>query len=133
LTINQVQAVAGFAGNEETMTINYAVDRLYETGWLPSQEMELERLPNGLRYPTVSAVVREFKEAGLKLSITPHLMFGCCRAEWVAGSSAADELSGTVVGSCEKEAAVYALAKLREQQVDLRLTTVESQLPLATA
>jgi hypothetical protein len=106
------------------MTINYAVDRLYESGWLPSAEMDLERLPNGLRYPTVSAVVREFEEAGLNLSITPHLMFGCCRAEWMPGSSEASELTGTVVGSCEKEAAVFALAKLREQQVDLRLATV---------
>jgi hypothetical protein len=62
------------------MTINYAVDRLYETGWLPVEGMEMDRLPNGLRYPTVAAVVREFKEAGLELSIKPHLMFGCYRA-----------------------------------------------------
>jgi hypothetical protein len=117
------------------MTINYAVDRLYETGWLPSADMELERLPNGLRYPTVATVEREFKQAGLELSITPHLMFGCCRAEWSpkSGHPQADELTGTVVGSCDREAAVYALAKLREQQVDLRLSMAESQLPLATA
>jgi hypothetical protein len=117
------------------MTIQYAVDRLYETGWLPTSEMELERLPNGLRFPTVSAVKREFKEAGLDLSITPHLMFGCCRAEWIALSDhpQADELTGTVVGSCDREAAVYALAKLREQQVDLRLSAVDAQMPLATA
>jgi hypothetical protein len=120
---------------EQLMTINYAVDRLYETGWLPTVDMELDRLPNGLRFPTVSAVVREFKEAGLELSITPHLMFGCCRAEWtpVAGHPMADELTGTVVGSCDREAAVYALAKLREQQVDLRLSAVDGQMPLATA
>ena len=117
------------------MTIQYAVDRLYETGWLPTSEMDLERLPNGLRYPTVTTVMREFKEAGLNLSIKPHLMFGCCRAEWtpIAGSPQAEELTGTVVGSCENEAAVYALAKLREQQVDLRLAAVaESQPALAT-
>ena len=117
------------------MTINYAVDRLYETGWLPTEGTELERLPNGLRYPTVSAIQRSFRESGLQLSITPHLMFGCCRAEWtpIAGSPQAEELTGTVVGSCENEAAVYALAKLREQQVDLRLAAVaESQPALAT-
>jgi len=116
------------------MTIQYAVDRLYETGWLPTAEMDLDRLPNGLRFPTVSAVKREFKAAGLQLSITPHLMFGCCRAEWTAneGHPQAEELTGTVVGSCDREAAVYALAKLREQQVDLRLSTVENHQPLAT-
>jgi hypothetical protein len=115
------------------MTINFAVDRLYETGWLPTDDMELERLPNGLRYPTVSAVIHHFKNAGLELSITPHLMFGCCRAEWSAtvNHPRADELTGTVVGSCEREAAVYALATLREQQVDLRLSAVESDRSLA--
>lgn len=115
------------------MTINYAVDRLYETGWLPTSDMQLERLPNGLRYPTISSVNREFADAGLQLSIKPHLMFGCCRAEWspVDGHPQADDLTGTVVGSCESEAAVYALAKLREQQLDMRLTAAESQLPLA--
>jgi hypothetical protein len=115
------------------MTINYAVDRLYESGWLPSSGMDMERLPNGLRYPTVAAVVRVFKEAGLELSIKPHLMFGCCRAEWtpVAGHPMENELSGTVVGSSDAEAAVYALAKLREQQMDLRVAAAESASQLA--
>ncbi len=74
-----------------------------------------------------------FGEAGLKLSITPHLMFGCYRAEWMpaAGCSAGGGLTGTVVGSCEAEAAVYALAKLREQQFELRASAVEPQLALA--
>jgi hypothetical protein len=114
------------------MTINFAVERLYETGWLPDQGMELERLPNGLRYPTVTAVQKTFRESGLNLSITPHLMFGCCRAEWTAMANhpQADELTGTVVGSCEREAAVYALATLREQQVDLRLAAGENQSAL---
>jgi hypothetical protein len=117
------------------MTIQYAVDRLYETGWLPTPEMDLDRLPNGLRFPTVSAVKRLFTEAGLELSITPHLMFGCYRAEWTANDalSPAEDLTGTVIGSCDREAAVYALAKLREQQVDLRIAAVDAQMPLATA
>jgi hypothetical protein len=116
------------------MTINFAVDRLYETGWLPEEGMELERLPNGLRYPTVAAIEKRFKESGLKLSITPHLMFGCCRAEWtaIAEHPQADELKGTVVGSCEREAAVYALATLREQLVDLRLAATEGRSSLLT-
>jgi hypothetical protein len=112
------------------MTINFAVDRLYETGWLPEEGMELERLPNGLRYPTVAAIRKSFNESGLKLSITPHLMFGCCRAEWSPAGDhpQSDELTGTVVGSCEREAAVYALATLRDQQADLRLAARDSLL-----
>ena len=115
------------------MTINYAVDRLYQTGWLPTDNSPLERLPSGLRYPTLAAVTRVFEDAGLELSIKPHLMFGCCRAEWKAvdENSVFAELTGTVVGSCEAEAAVYALANLREQQFELRVTSEESQLALA--
>jgi hypothetical protein len=112
------------------MTINYAVDRLYQTGWLPGDSQLLERLPSGLRYPTVAAVVAEFAAAGLELSVTPHLMFGCCRAEW-APLSAGDGLTGTVVGSSEAEAAVYALAKLREQQFEMRAAADEGQLAMA--
>jgi hypothetical protein len=86
-----------------------------------------------LRYPTVAAVQRVFDGAGLELSITPHLMFGCCRAEWKAmdGNSASEGLTGTVVGSCEAEAAVYALANLREQQFEIRAASEEGQLALA--
>lgn len=110
------------------MTINYAVDRLYETGWLPTDNMRLERLPNGLRYPAVTAVVRVFEDAGLKLSITPHLMFGCYRAEWTPIAAGKARLTGTVVGSSDAETAVYALAKLREQQFELSVQ-VESAAP----
>lgn len=119
------------------MTITFAVERLYETGWLPAEQMQLERLPNGLRYPSVSAVQQLFTEAGLQLSIKPHLMFGCCRAEWTSTTgptstgSTSTGLSGTVVGSCDAEAAVYALAKLREQQFEQRVATEESSLALA--
>ncbi len=115
------------------MTINFAVERLYETGWLPDEEMQLERLPNGLRYPSVESVVAHFKRAGLELAIRPHLMFGCCRAEWRAAfdEPGSEFLNGTVVGSCDREAAVYALAKLREQQADQRLTARQNQSALA--
>jgi len=46
-------------------------------------------------------------------------MFGCWRAEWTGS-----DFTGTVVGSCEQEAAVYALAKLREQKAELQLAAV---------
>jgi hypothetical protein len=102
------------------MNLDYAVDRLYEAGWLPGGDSQVERLGDGRWYPTVGAVVREFTAAGLQLSIKHNLMFSCYRATWAPkgegldADHVADEKHGTVVGSCEREAAVYALAQLRE-------------------
>jgi hypothetical protein len=107
------------------MNITFAVERLYETGWLPSSDIDLDKLPSGLRYPTVSAVRKVFADAGATLSLKPHLMFGCWRAEWSSLNSG-DELKGTVIGSSEAEAAVYALANLREQQANLIFSAADS-------
>ena len=102
------------------MSLSIAVDRLYTTGWLPDGDdafaaADLDRLPNGLRFPTVAAVRRLFAAGGLDLDVTQHLMFKCHRATWrpATGSPAGDDRLGAVVGSCEREAAVYALAQLR--------------------
>ena len=103
------------------MNLNYAVDRLLDTGWSPTEcdAADLERLPDGPAFPSVEAVRREFSRAGLELSLKQNFMFNCCRATWApAGETidpnhAQDERHGTVVGSCEREAAVYALAQLR--------------------
>jgi hypothetical protein len=112
------------------MNLTYAVDRLYESGWTPSEEMDLERLDDGRRYPSVLAVQREFARAGLELAIKHNLIFNCYRSTWApageplddahAAARAADEQHGTVVGSCEREAAVYALAQLREAQREVQ-------------
>ena len=48
------------------MNLTYSVDRLYEVGWLPSDEMELEKLFDGRRYPTVAAIRKHFKGADLE-------------------------------------------------------------------
>jgi hypothetical protein len=107
------------------MNLVYAVERLLDTGWCPSGEL-LERLPDGRAYPSVAAVQREFTRAGLELSIKPNLVFGCCRATWAPVGEAASEdqtdaRHGTVIGSCDREAAVYALAQLREAQQSQQL------------
>ena len=47
--------------------MNYAVDRLLETGWSVNDEMDLEHLPDGRAYPSVISVQREFARAGLEL------------------------------------------------------------------
>ena len=102
------------------MNLVYAVERLLESGWCPLDE-EVERLPDGRAYPSVLAVQREFARAGLELSIKHNLVFGCYRAAWapvgeIAAEGRTDERHGTVIGSCEREAAVYALSQLRESQ-----------------
>jgi len=112
------------------MKLTYAVERLLDTGWTPSMEMDLERLPDGRRFPSVLSVQREFSFAGLELSIKHNLMFGCYRATWAPvgepldPSADVDERHGTVVGDCEREAAVYALAHLRAAQAEHRLALV---------
>jgi hypothetical protein len=109
------------------MNLSYAVDRLYEAGWSPSEptNLDLESLPDGRRFPSVLAVQREFARAGLELSIKNNLMFHCYRATWAPvgealdPSAEGDERHGTVVGACEREAAVYALSQLRAAQAEL--------------
>jgi len=112
------------------MKLTYAVERLYETGWTPSGDIDLERLPDGRSFPAVIAVQREFARAGLELSIKHNLVFNCYRAGWAPvgepldDSHAADAKHGTVIGACEREAAVYALAHLREARAEKQLATV---------
>jgi len=115
------------------VNLTYAVDRLYEIGWLPEAGTELERLEDGRRFPSVLAVQREFARAGLELAIKQNLMFKCYRATWaplgepLEDGHASDERHGTVVGSCQREAAVYALAQLRQAQSERQLAMVGSE------
>lgn len=112
------------------MKLQYAVDRLLDTGWRGDNPAGCETLDNGQRFPSVKSVQREFAQAGLELSIKHNLMFSCYRATWApAGESlspsrAADERHGTVVGACEREAAVYALAQLRIARAERELASV---------
>ena len=112
------------------MNLTYAVERLLDSGWTPAMENDLERLPDGRCFPSVIAVQNEFARAGLELSIKHNLMFGCYRATWAPvgepldEAHAADERHGTVIGACEREAAVYALAQLRASQLERQLAEV---------
>jgi hypothetical protein len=104
------------------MILSYAVDRLYEAGWQAWVDEGGEHLPDGRPFPSVMAVQREFSRAGLELAIKHNMMFNCYRATWAPlgepldPAHAADERHGTVIGACEREAAVYALAQLRSVQ-----------------
>jgi hypothetical protein len=108
------------------MNLDYAIDRLYETGWNPYSGpdtlTDLEESQDGRRFPSLLSIQREFTAAGLELSIKHNLMFKCYRAAWspvgegIEASQRSDGQHGAVVGSCEREAAVYALAQLRANQ-----------------
>jgi hypothetical protein len=112
------------------MNLAYAVDRLLESGWFAPEGMDIEHLPDGRAFPSILAVQREFSSAGLELSIKHNLIFNCYRATWAPvgealdPAHAADERHGTVVGACQREAAVYALAQLKAAQFEYQLTSV---------
>jgi len=105
------------------MNLTYAVDRLYDAGWQPWSESDLERTEDGRPFPSMLAIQREFGRGGLELSIKHNLMFNCYRATWapvgevIDPGTAADDRHGTVVGSSATEAAVYALAQLRSAKM----------------
>jgi hypothetical protein len=126
------------------MNLEYAVDRLYDAGWMPGSDPDIETLANGRRFPSLDAIQREFAQAGLTLQIAHKSEFNCYRASWspvtdVLNAMRDDrdpaERYGTVIGACEREAAVYALAQLRESQARLRRTRspVEQSRELAMA
>jgi hypothetical protein len=112
------------------MNLAYAVDRLLDVGWLYTGDLDVEHLPDGRPFPSVLGVQREFSKAGLELSIKHNLIFNCYRATWapvgepIDPSHAADERHGTVVGACQREAGVYALAQLKAAQAEYQLTSV---------
>ena len=99
------------------MTLEFSVDKLYETGWQPDAPRlagpapGLERLPDGRLYPTVLKIQEIFASAGFELAIRYVQLFDCYRAVWTDRTGAA---AGAVVGSDDREAAVYALAQLRK-------------------
>jgi hypothetical protein len=109
------------------MNLDYAVDRLYDAGWTPSAVQELETLPDGRTFPSVLAIQHDFARAGLELAIKHNLMFSCYRATWgpigepLDPAHAADARHGTVIGACDREAAVYALAQLRAPSAPVEL------------
>jgi hypothetical protein len=113
------------------MELAFAVERLLETGWTHEGEGELDHLPDGRPFPSIWAIQRIFAQAGLELTIKRHLIFNCFRAAWAPVDESpetpteAGEHRGDVVGSCEREAAVYALAQLRTAQSARQLVAAD--------
>jgi hypothetical protein len=96
------------------MGLGFAIDDLYATGWPVSDSSGCVRHADGRSYPGPERVRVEFQAAGFDLSVRHVQLFDCYRAEWKDASGGA---AGGVVGRCEAEAAVYALAQLRRSLV----------------
>jgi hypothetical protein len=105
------------------MNLEYAVERLYQAGWHPSLQCDQEALPDGRKYPSIDAAKREFADAGLQLTLKHNMMFNCYYATWSPVRGDGSGLSGTVIGTDAREAAVYALAQLRASQARRELQT----------
>jgi hypothetical protein len=69
------------------MKLEYAVERLYDVGWTPggNGNVDHENLGDGRAFPTVAGVQREFARRGLSLTIKQNIMFNCCPRVVVAG------------------------------------------------
>lgn len=92
------------------MGLDFAIDELYATGWLPLDTSGCKRAPDGRAYPSLERAQREFAQQGFELAVRHVPAFGCYQAEW----SGADE-PGAVVGHSEEEAVVYAFSQFRRQ------------------
>lgn len=91
--------------------LDLAIDELYATGWSALDSTGCEHLSDGRAYPGPVRIQREFARAGYELRLRYVQLFDCYRAEW---SDAHGRAVGAVVGSSELEAAIYALAQLRQ-------------------
>jgi hypothetical protein len=103
------------------MSLISAVDRLYQSRWLPSDDHpDLPRLPDGRRYPALPHIKREFNDLGLSLRLTESN--DTVLAQWAPVGEAIiltnqhDAEHGQVTAKSQPEAAVLALTKLRELQ-----------------
>jgi hypothetical protein len=106
------------------MNLEFSVEKLYETGWQPeggtmsaTPDSGLERTPEGRLYPSLLKIQQMFAGKGYELAIRYVQLFDCYRAVWTDKNGTA---AGAVVGSDEREAAVYALAQMRREGLGVK-------------
>jgi hypothetical protein len=97
------------------MSLAYAIDELYASGWTPLDTAGCSRAADGRWYPTPARVTDEFARAGSDLAVRHAQLFECFRATWTGPGGA-----GAVVGQTEAETSIYALAHLRRAGVGLQ-------------
>ena len=93
------------------MSLAFAIDALYDTGWHPTDPDGVRRHSDGRAFPSADAARRFFADRGLSLSVRHIQLFGCYRAEWAAADG---RTIGAVVGMSEEEAAVFAMARVQK-------------------
>lgn len=86
----------------------FAVDDLYETGWLPLDTSGCGRDAQGRWYPLRGRIERECEELGARIGADGSARFGCVTATWDAAGE-----SGRCIASSEEEALIHALAQVR--------------------
>ena len=96
------------------ISLQYAVDKLYEAGWIPTDPGVCQHLPTGRLYPPLATIHQTFAAGGFELVIRHVQLFDCYRAVWTDATGAA---AGAVVGADESEAAVFALAQFLKSQL----------------
>lgn len=94
------------------MSLGFAIDALYDTGWTVAEPKGISRFTDGRPYPSQQQVEESFRAQGFTLSVRHIQLFDCHRAEW---RDASGQPCGAVVGQTAEEAAVYALSQLRRQ------------------
>ena len=99
---------AGFTAGSCAMTIEFAVDELYETGWAPLDTAGCNRDSQGRWLPSLDRVGQEIDRLGATLELEDSDGFGCCTASWDTGQE-----SGRCIAGTRAEAAVHALAQAR--------------------
>lgn len=97
------------------MSFEFALDELYATGWSDLDSSGCSHHSDGRAFPRPDRVKQEFAAAGVDLSLEKVDAFKCYRAKW---SETDTGTPVTVVGACDAEAAVFALARLRRQLVN---------------
>src|SRR5690606_23372208 len=75
------------ADRRRRMGLDFAIDELYATGWLPLDTSGCKRAPDGRAYPSLERARREFAQQGFELTVRHVPAFGCYQAQW----SGADE------------------------------------------
>lgn len=96
------------------MGIDFALDELYASGWTDLDSAGCGHHTDGRGYPKIDRVREEFACAGFDFKLRRVELFKCYRAEW---ADASGEVRGAVVSQSDVEAAVFALAQFRRQQI----------------
>lgn len=96
------------------MSFEFALDELYATGWSDLDSSGCSHHVDGRAFPRLDRVKQEFAAAGVDFSIERVDAFNCSRAKW-HDTDSGQQLA--VVGACDAEASVFALARLRRQML----------------